>query len=186
MSSDKWPLADRDSDPLPRRSLRLTAIFLGVVLGGVLVAWLLNTDDPSIASVGSKAPAFDVKNIVRGESITLDDLLSDGRPIVINLMASWCGPCRAEIPELSKFADSHPGVIVIGVAVEDAYDDFKEFVTELRPTYPVAFDEGEMRASYQSLGLPTTFFVNSDGSINDVLNGILNQDVLEERASDLS
>jgi thiol-disulfide isomerase/thioredoxin len=78
-------------------------------------------------------------------------------------MASWCGPCRAEIPEISAFADANPDVVVIGVAVEDRYEDFKQFVTEVGPTYAVGFDEGAMRTAYQTLGLPATVFLDSNG-----------------------
>lgn len=185
MSSDRWQEPDHHPDPLPRRGLTLTSIFLGVVALGLGVGWLFNTDSPSVATVGSPAPPFDVENIVGGESIKLDELLEDGRPIVINLMASWCGPCRAEIPELSAFADANPDVLVLGVAVEDDYESFKVFVTEVRPTYPVAFDDGDMREAYPSLGLPATFFVNSDGTVGEVFNGILNSEILAERVARL-
>lgn len=184
MSSDEWP--DNQSDPLPRRGFRLTTVFLAVVGVGLLAAWIFNTDDPAIATVGQQAPDFEVETLA-GERISLSGLLDqDDRPIVINLMASWCAPCREEIPEISAFADAHPEVMVIGVGVEDTLGNFTEFMDEVRPTYLATFDEGEMRKAYQSLGLPATFFVNSDGTVGDIFNGILNADVLEERAAELS
>jgi thiol-disulfide isomerase/thioredoxin len=108
------------------------------------------------------------------------------RPIVINLMASWCGPCREEIPELSAFADANPGIIVLGVGVDDRLADFELFVAEVRPSYPVGFDKGEMRARYPTLGLPATFFLNSDGEIVEVFNGILDRELLEGMVAGLS
>lgn len=186
MSSDEWPPPDPDVDPLPRRGLTLTTVFLAVVGLGLLAAWLLNSDDPAVATVGASAPAFEVKDVVAGESLTLEALIDEGRPIVINLMASWCGPCRVEIPEISAFADANPGVTVVGIAVDDVYADFAKFVSEVQLTYRVGFDEGEMRRAYQTLGLPATFFLNSDGTIADIFNGILNAEILEERASGLS
>lgn len=186
MSSDKWPLPEGEADPLTRRGFRLTAVFAGVVAVGLVAAWLLSSGDPAVATEGSRAPDFEVSSAVEAQSITLTGLLDHGQPIVLNLMASWCGPCRIEIPEISKFSDAHPEVTVVGVAVEDAYADFKEFVSDVKPTYPVAFDDGEMRVSYQSIGLPVTFFINSDGSIDDIYNGILNAGVLEERVAELS
>lgn len=184
MSSEGWP--DNQGDPLHRRGLRLTAVFLAVVGVGLLTAWISNSDDPAIATVGQQAPDFEVATLA-GEPITLSGLLDeDNRPIVINLMASWCAPCREEIPEISAFADAHPEVMVIGVGVEDALGNFTEFIDEVRPTYLVAFDDGEMRKAYQSLGLPATFFLNSDGTVGDIFNGILNADVIEQRVADLS
>lgn len=190
MSSDKWPEptpAEQTPDELPNRYLRLSLIFLGVVGLGLVVAWAFGSDEPSVATIGSPAPDFEVRNFVRDEPLGLDDLINDeGNPIVINLMASWCGPCRAEIPEISAFANDNPDVVVVGVAVEDAYGDFKEFITEVSPSYPAAFDDGEMRSAYQTLGLPATFFLDSRGNIVDIFNGILNQEVLEESVAGIN
>jgi thiol-disulfide isomerase/thioredoxin len=188
MSSGKWPeptsQAEPAPDPLPNRYLRLSLIFLAVIIIGLAISWIFNTEDPEVATIGAPAPAFEVRNVVGDEPLSLDGLINDeGRPIVINLMASWCGPCRAEIPEISAFADANPDVIVVGVAVEDVYAAFKEFVTEVGPTYPVGFDDGDMRAAYQTIGLPATFFLDSEGNVVDIFNGILNQRVLEERVA---
>lgn len=188
MSSDKWQEPETTPEPLPNRHLRLSMIFISVVALGLLAAWVFDDDaEPAVATIGDPAPAFEVRSIEGDETLTLADLVNDdGRPIVINLMASWCGPCRAEIPELSAFADANPGVVVVGVAVEDSYDDFREFVTEVGPTYTVGFDDGEMRAAYQTLGLPATFFLDSSGTVVGVYNGILDQDVLEQQVSGIS
>lgn len=186
MSSETWQEPD-DADPLQVRSFRLTGVFLIVVAAGLLGAWIFNSGGDDNAGVGQVAPEFEIENIVRGEPIVLSELVAaDDRPIVINLMASWCGPCREEIPELSAFADAHPGVLVLGVAVEDSYDDFKQFVTEVKPTYTVGFDEGAMRENYPTLGLPATFFLDSDGVIVEVFNGILDQELLEDIVDGLS
>jgi thiol-disulfide isomerase/thioredoxin len=190
MSSDKWrkptSQADPASEALPNRHLRLSLIFLAVVGIGLAVAWIFNTEDPQVATIGARAPDFEVRNVVGDEPLSLDDLVNEGsRPIVINLMASWCGPCRAEIPEISAFAEANPDVVVVGVAVEDVYADFKEFVTEVAPAYPVGFDDGDMRAAYQTIGLPATFFLDSKGNVVDIFNGILNQAVLEETVSEI-
>ena len=187
MSSDSWQKPDA-ADPLQGRSFRLTAVFVVVVAFGLLGAWFFNSgSSDATAGVGQKAPDFEVQNAEGGEPIVLSELLAaDDRPIVINLMASWCGPCRAEIPEFSAFADANPGVLVLGVAVEDRYDDFKQFVTEVKPTYTVGFDEGAMRESYPTLGLPATFFLDSDGVVVEVFNGILDQELLEELVAGLN
>jgi cytochrome c biogenesis protein CcmG, thiol:disulfide interchange protein DsbE len=186
MSSETWQKPD-DVDPLQGRSFRLTGVFVIVVAAGLLGAWIFNSGSGDSAGVGHAAPDFAVENIERGEPIVLSELVArDDRPIVINLMASWCGPCREEIPELSAFADANPGVLVLGVAVDDTYDDFKQFVTEVRPTYTVGFDKGAMRKLYPTFGLPATFFLDSDGVVVEVFNGILDQEVLEELVAGLS
>ncbi len=188
MSSDKWQEPETTEGPLPNRYLRLSLIFVSVVAVGLLAAWVFGDDSaPPVATIGETAPAFEVRNVEGDEPLALADLINDDdQPIVINLMASWCGPCRAEIPEISAFADANPGVVVVGVAVEDNYDDFMEFVSEVGPTYTVGFDDGEMRAAYQTLGLPATFFLDSSGIVVSVYNGILDQDVLEQQVSGIN
>lgn len=185
MSSDKWRAPDQTEDPLPRRQLRLTGVFLAVVAAGLVGAWLFQggttASGPASASVGEPAPDFEIENIEGDDPIVLSELVAghDG-PLVLNLMASWCGPCREEIPELSAFSDANPDVLVLGVDVEDVYEDFRQFMSEVQPTYMVGFDDGDMRARYQTLGLPATFFLDSEGRIVDVFNGILNESILEE------
>lgn len=186
MSSETWQKPD-DVDPLQGRAFRLTGVFVIVVAAGLLGAWIFNSGAADTVGVGQAAPDFEVENIVRGEPIVLSELVAaDDRPIVINVMASWCPPCREEIPELSAFADANPGVLVLGVAVEDSYDDLKQFVAELKPTYTVGLDEGSMRENYPTLGLPATFFLDSDGVVVEVFNGVLDQELLEEFVAGLS
>jgi thiol-disulfide isomerase/thioredoxin len=187
MSSDKWQKPDEDADPLQGRGLRLTGVFAIVVAVGLVGAWIFRSPDNDIATVGQVAPDFEVENFETKEPIILSNLIDDGDgPIVINLMASWCGPCREEIPELSAFADANPGVVVIGVGVDDRLADFESFITEVQPTYPVGFDEGEMRVRYPTIGLPATLFLDSDGVIVDVFNGTLDRQLLEEMVAELS
>ncbi len=184
--SSEWQKPD-DADPLQGPLFRLSGVFLVVVAAGLLGAWIFNSEGDDIAGVGEPAPEFEVENIVGGESIVLSALVAaDDRPIVINLMASWCPPCREEIPELSAFADANPDVVVLGVAVDDSYDDFKQFVTEVKPTYTVGFDEGAMRENYPTFGLPVTYFLDSDGVVVEVFTGILDQEFLEEQVAGLS
>jgi thiol-disulfide isomerase/thioredoxin len=187
MSSDKWQKSDEEADPLQGRRLRLTGVFVIVVAVGLVGSWIFRSADNDTATVGQEAPDFEVENFETKEPIVLSSLIeADHRPIVINLMASWCGPCREEIPELSAFADANPGVIVLGVGVDDRLADFELFITEVRPTYPVGFDEGAMREKYPALGLPATFFLNSEGEIVEVFNGILDRELLEGMVGGLS
>jgi thiol-disulfide isomerase/thioredoxin len=158
-----------------------------VVAVGLVGAWIFRSADSDTATVGQVAPDFEVENFETKEPIILSSLIEgDDRPIVINLMASWCGPCRAEIPELSAFADANPGIIVLGVGVDDRLADFELFIAEVQPTYLVGFDEGAMREKYPTFGLPATYFLNSDGEIVEVFNGILDRELLEGMVADLS
>ena len=176
-----WPLTDPAEvpDPLPKRSLLLTGVFVGVVAAGLAVAWLVS-DHTAVAAVGDKAPDFTVE-LLDGGSFALDDhLTDDGRLLVLNLWASWCLPCRTEIPEISEFASTHPDVAVLGVAVEDARTDSEVFAGEMSPSYPLAFGSKEFREAYPTVGLPATFIIEPDGTVSNIVNGLVDQEALEE------
>jgi thiol-disulfide isomerase/thioredoxin len=155
----------------------LTGVFVGVVVVGLAVAWLLG-DDAAIAEVGGKAPDFSVELLSGGSFSLADHLAEDGRPLVVNLWASWCLPCRDEIPDISDFAARHAEVAVIGVAVEDVREDSESFAAEFSPAYPLAFGSNEFREAYPTVGLPATFVIDPDGNVSSIVNGIVDQESL--------
>ncbi len=161
-------------------------MFLGVVLAGLLVAWLVRSGDTPRASVGLSAPGFAV-HVIDGQVFELTEHLeNDGRLLVLNLWASWCIPCRTEIPELSAFSDQRPDVKVIGVAVDDTRTSAISFAREIDATYPLALGNPEFEDAYPRLGLPVTYIIDPEGFITDVFNGILDEQALNELTSPFS
>ena len=155
----------------------LTKVFVGFVIVGLLVAFLFDRSQGAV--VGGRAPDFTVE-LLDGGSFTLSEhLAEDGRPLIINLWASWCGPCRAEMPEISAYALANPDIAVLGVAVRDIRNKTIEFAEEVQVSYPLAFDEGEFGELYSSIGLPATYFINTDGIVADMVNGIVTEESLE-------
>lgn len=149
-------------------------MFVGVVIVGLLVAWLLG--DLGGTEV---APDFTVE-LLDGGSFTLSEhLAEDGRPLILNLWAHWCAPCRAEMPAISDYATAHPEIAVLGVAVEDVREKAAEFAEEVQVSYPLGFDESEFRDLYPTIGLPGTYFINPDGTVAGVINGIVTEESLE-------
>lgn len=112
------------------------------------------------------APDFSVPTAA-GQAFTLSrHLAEDGRPVILNLWASWCFPCRAEMPAIDEFAAAHPDIAVVGVAVQDDVVAAEEFAAELGVTYIIGFDEkDEVNDGYRPLGLPATFFIAADGTV---------------------
>lgn len=147
---------------------------------GLAVAWALDGSGKT-ARTGEQAPDFSVE-LLEGGRFTLDTHISeDGRPLVLNLWASWCLPCREEIPDLSAFATDNPEIAVVGVAVEDRLEDARAFAAEMRPSYPLAFANRGFDESYPNFGLPVTYFLDEDGVVTDVFNGVLTIETLEEK-----
>ncbi|MGB7860174.1 MAG: TlpA disulfide reductase family protein [Acidimicrobiia bacterium] len=149
-----------------------------VVAAGLLVAWIVRSDGTvDVAEVGSMAPGFTVE-VIDGDEYTLSDDL--GRPVVLNFWASWCGPCRTEIPAISAFADANPDVSVIGVAVRDVDESSRQFSAEVGASYPLALGSAEVEAAYPGFGLPYTVIIDASGLITDIYNGIVDVETLED------
>lgn len=174
--------SDTRPDDLPHRAGLsggwLTLIFVAVV--GVGAAIALVGGDPSTAEMGGPAPPFVVETF-GGERFDLGAHLAEGGgPVVLNLWASWCAPCREEFPLLSEFAERRPDVTVVGVAVRDRRQAAAEFAEEMDPSFPVGFDEdGTVEQSYPSFGLPATYVIGTDGTVEEVFAGRLTADSLE-------
>ncbi len=166
-----------DPGPLPRPTYRLTGVFVLVIAIGLVAGWIVGSGAPDVATVGQRAPDFTVE-VIDGGTFTLSDH-EDG-PVVVNLWASWCPPCREEIPDISAFATANPGVTVVGVAVQDVEQAAREFAAQIGASYPLALGTVEFEDAYPNLGLPATYVIDGDGVVTDIHNGIIDEETLTE------
>lgn len=161
----------------------LTGVFIGVVAVALLLAWVLSPGAAETASPGATAPDFSVAVIGGGSFDLSDHLDGDGRTLVVNLWASWCLPCRDEIPEIDAFAAANPQVQVVGVAVRDTEPGAVTFAEELSPDYPLALGNPSFEAAYPAIVLPITYVIGPDGLVAEVYHGIVDQERLESLVS---
>jgi cytochrome c biogenesis protein CcmG/thiol:disulfide interchange protein DsbE len=156
-------------------------VFVAVLVIGLAIAWAIDgTGDGGVAEVGEPAPDFTVDLLDEGTFQLSDHFRDDGRPLIVNLWASWCVPCREEMPALSAFAEANPGIAILGVAVEDSLVDATAFGEEIDPVYPLAFGTTAFDEAYPNFGLPVTYFLDEAGVVTRVHNGILTIETLEE------
>lgn len=130
-------------------------------------------------AIGYLAPDFALTTLT-GEEFALSDLR--GTPMVLNFWATWCGPCRRELPALQTAAERYDGeVLIVGVDQGEEASVVQPFVEELGLTFPIPMDaEMSVAATYNVKGLPTTFFVDADGVIRHIWAGEMNSVTLAE------
>lgn len=117
-----------------------------------------------------EAPPFEGTDPITGEEISLAQF--EGTPVVVNFWASWCGPCKDELPDLQEFADTHPEVQVLGINFQDSVSAAQEIQAEIGFTFPSVSDpRGEFGVDYEIPGMPTTFFLDADHRIAGRLTG---------------
>ena len=164
------PLRQRAGLKVPARLLGAGIAFVVIAALLTVLAWgLLNkapvTGRSGITRVQEPAPDFRLARFDGGELVLSEQ---NGRPTVINFWASWCPPCRDEARILEGLWRRHQaaGVLMIGIDIQDAEADAREFLREFNITYPNGRDEdGRITIDYGVIGLPVTFFVNREGIV---------------------
>lgn len=154
-----------------------------VVIAGLYAAnrfWIKPTlsahaDNPAVASATSgknpAAPAFTLTDI-KGEQLSLGAFR--GKVVLLNFWATWCGPCREEIPGFIKLQQRYgpQGFQIVGISMDDSPGPVGPFYKEFHMNYPVAMGNAKLGALYGGIyGLPTSFLIGRDGRIYDDVPG---------------
>ncbi|MGC8856316.1 MAG: TlpA disulfide reductase family protein [Anaerolineae bacterium] len=153
---------------------------LFLLLAGLV--WIGLSADPNGSTTAGKIPAPQAGflapdftlNSLDGKRYTLSELR--GQAIILNLWASWCPPCRAEMPTLQKLYEEYrnQGLLVLAVnsTVQDKPAAIPGFVQQYGLTFPILLDEdGEVSRAYQLRSLPSSYFIGRDGIIREVVIG---------------
>lgn len=132
-------------------------------------------------------PAFSVKDI-RGTTISSAGL--KGKVVIVNFWATWCPPCRAEIPDFVAFYDKNKakGVEIVGFSVDDlTAAEIAPFVAKFKMTYPVVLADRQIVRDFDpGNAIPTTFIVDKQGRIRHKQVGLMDRTALESWFSKLS
>jgi cytochrome c biogenesis protein CcmG, thiol:disulfide interchange protein DsbE len=160
--------------PIPRRILLVLLLLLG--LGWIFVSRTspeaTTAGSIPVPQVGFLAPDFTL-NDIDGDAVALSSLR--GQPVVLNFWASWCPPCKAEMPALQAVSLAYEGqavVLAVNAANQDLSANALAFLSQNSLTFPVLFDrDGTAQRLYSVQSLPTTFFIDAVGKIRDLVVG---------------
>jgi peroxiredoxin len=149
------------------------------VLSITLIAIVLVASAVAFAAIEKPAPDFALTDI-DGNTISLADL--KGKVVFLNFWATWCGPCRHEIPDFIEFYDEYKdrGMEIIGISVDKSARKVKDFMGKHKINYPVAMATNDIMGDYKpGRYIPTTIIINAKGHIVEKKVGIMSKAVLE-------
>jgi peroxiredoxin len=168
-------------------------LIIGITLLGS--GWIVYSREPAEATfnaeelteapiAGYLAPDFTLASL-QGQEQSLSDYL--GRPVVLNFWATWCPPCRAEIPHFQAASLKYNGqAAIIGVDQGEPASLVFDFASGFGITYPLLLDpDNAVNRQYRVVALPTTLFIDANGVVREVFTGIINNAVLEDRIEQL-
>ncbi len=118
-------------------------------------------------NIGNQAPDFQLKDL-NGQTISLSDSL--GRPVILNFWATWCGPCRTEMPYLQQVYDQwhEKGLVLLAVNLRENSPQVNQFMQSNGYSFSILFDSGgSVGNQYDIQAIPTTFFIDTNGIIQD-------------------
>lgn len=138
---------------------------------------------------GEVAPNFELKTL-EGENVKLSDYR--GKKVILNFWATWCPPCRAEMPHMQKYYEQHAkedNVEILAVnltTVDHGMEKITSFVSEYGLSFPVLLDsEGEMGSIYQAVTIPTSYLLDTQGRVQSKFAGPMDQATIEQLVDDI-
>lgn len=178
-------------------------VLVGLILGGIFYTGsinnnttnnnALNNEQPNGSQVkiglekGNSAPDFELST-PEGQPVKLSDF--KGKKVIINLWATWCPPCRAEMPDIQKFyVQNKDNVVVLGVnltGTEKKPENVPLFIKEFGITFPVVLDkQNKVGGLYQTSAIPTSYIIDTHGIIQQKIVGPVSYDMLTKMISEI-
>ncbi|MBW7652049.1 redoxin domain-containing protein [Anoxybacillus sp. ST4] len=118
--------------------------------------------------IGMKAPDFSLETI-DGKTVQLSQF--HGKIVIVNFWATWCPPCRAEMPDMQTFYEKYHNqveIVAVNVMVRDSREKVSQFIKDYRLTFPVVLDvDGHVMKQYEIQPIPTSFIIDRQGMIRE-------------------
>ena len=175
---------------------RITPLLAGLLIGagvGAAIIVGISREPESVKSseslddfvpntglaVGELAPEFELRSL-DGEEINLVGMR--GHPVLVNFWATWCGPCRLEMPAFQeRFEQYHGDLQILAINFDESPDEVRSFVNEFGLTFDVVLDPGaKVQKLYQVRGYPTSYLIDAEGVIQVQHIGLIVESQLDE------
>ena len=176
---------------MQRGPLRTLVVVLAILVATIAVSFLLQIRDslldrlpglPEAAPTqGAIAPDFTLETL-DGDTVSLSDYR--GQPVVLNFWATWCTPCREEMPLLQETYEAHQdaGLVILGVNVREDPEAVARFLQEVGVDFPSVLDPNlAVVERYRVTSLPMTFFIDREGQLRTLVVGGMSKTILDER-----
>ncbi len=131
-------------------------------------------------------PADFTLPLLGGGTVTLSSYF--GKPLFLNFWATWCPPCREEMPAMQRVYERYrkDGLVIFAINFQEDEETVQAFVDELGLTFPVLLDrKGEVTMMYQVIGLPTSFFINREGRIHRIRIGAMTEEFMVQTVEEI-
>jgi cytochrome c biogenesis protein CcmG/thiol:disulfide interchange protein DsbE len=156
-----------------------TKVGLLVLLAGVGALWLAPDPGQGAALVGEPAPPLVLRDLA-GREFSLASLR--GKAVALNFWATWCPPCKEELPAFAGAWRASRGrcLEIVGVTEESTREDAASEVKRMEVPFPVVMDpEGLVARAYQVTGYPRTYVIDAEGKVRKILTGMVSRERLE-------
>jgi peroxiredoxin len=177
--------------PSRARFFAMLMIGSGLVIFGVALFVFLRNSAPASASELSMAPvevnyAAPKLNLVdmAGNKVSLGDYA--GSVVLVNLWATWCPPCKQELPALQSFYEKHrvDGFVLLGIDQEETLEVVQPFVADFGLTFPIWLDENYMaQRVFNTMSLPSSFVIDRSGTVCLMWVGAVSEEFLEKHVT---
>ncbi|GIN68330.1 redoxin domain-containing protein [Bacillus sonorensis] len=159
----------------------LAAALLLLLAGFAVWNFAINNKADIGIEKGEKAPDFTLSSLKDGD-ISLSDF--KGKKVLLNFWATWCKPCKTEMPDMEKLQNDHKNIAVLAVNFTSSEKNSKaveEFADSLDLTFSIVLDQEGINAKYGIFSYPTSFIINESGIIEDIVLGTMTKNEMEKR-----